>query len=116
MVAEKLVRLRSVKLVFLALLIAAFLATSADAQQQSFTWQQIRDKFEATNPTLLADKLNIDESKAQEITAFLRPNPTFSLSADGTQIAPEKGVWRPFTGTFESPSISYLHERQHKRE
>ena len=36
--------------------------------------------------------------------------------ADGTQIAPEKGIWRPFAGTFESPSISYLHERQHKRE
>jgi outer membrane protein, heavy metal efflux system len=38
------------------------------------------------------------------------------LAADGTQIAPEKGIWRPFAGTFESPSISYLHERQHKRE
>jgi cobalt-zinc-cadmium efflux system outer membrane protein len=25
-------------------------------------------------------------------------------------------VWRPLAGTFESPSISYLHERQHKRE
>ena len=116
MVAEKLVRLRSVKLVFIALLFAVFLPENAHAQQQSFTWQQVRQEFEATNPALLADKLNIDESKAQEITAFLRPNPTFSLSADGTQIAPEKGVWRPFTGTFESPSISYLHERQHKRE
>jgi hypothetical protein len=73
-------------------------------------------QFEARNPTLLADKLNIDESKAQEITAFLRPNPMFALSADGTQIAPDKGVWRPFAGTFESPSFSYLHERQHKRE
>ena len=67
-------------------------------------------------PHLQADKLNVDESKAQEITAYLRPNPTFTLSADGTQIAPEKGVWRPFAGTFESPGISYLHERQHKRE
>jgi cobalt-zinc-cadmium efflux system outer membrane protein len=80
------------------------------------TWQQVRDRFEASNPTLLADKLNIDESKAQQITAFLRPNPTFSLSVDGTQIAPDMGVWRPFAGTFETPSISYLHERQHKRE
>jgi cobalt-zinc-cadmium efflux system outer membrane protein len=75
----------------------------------------VRDRFEASNPTLLADKLNIDESKAEEITAFLRPNPTFSLTADGTQIAPEKGVWRPFAGTFESPGISFLQERQHKR-
>jgi outer membrane protein, heavy metal efflux system len=84
--------------------------------QQALTWQQVKDRFETNNPTLLADKLNIDESKAEEITAFLRPNPTFTLSADGTQIAPHRGVWQPFAGTFESPNISYLHERQHKRE
>jgi len=35
---------------------------------------------------------------------------------DGTQVAPNNGVWQPFAGTFESPSISYLHERRHKRE
>jgi cobalt-zinc-cadmium efflux system outer membrane protein len=116
MAPEKLAILRSVKLFFLTLLITAFLAQSAHAQQQSFTWQEIRDKFEAANPTLLADKLNIDESKAQEVTAFLRPNPTFALSADGTQIAPHNDVWRPLAGTYETPSISYLHERQHKRE
>ena len=86
------------------------------AAPESLTWEQVKDRFELDNPTLLADKVSIDESRAQEITAFLRPNPTFTLSVDGTQIAPESGVWRPFTGTFESPSISYLHERQHKRE
>jgi cobalt-zinc-cadmium efflux system outer membrane protein len=80
------------------------------------TWEQVRERFETSNPTLLAGKLNVDESKAQEITAFLRPNPTLTLLADGTQIAPHKGVWQPFAGTFESPGISYLHERQHKRE
>jgi cobalt-zinc-cadmium efflux system outer membrane protein len=84
--------------------------------QQALTWDQVRNRFELNNPTLLADKLNIDESQAQEITAFLRPNPTFSLSADGTQIAPNKGVWEPFAGTFESPGISYLLERRHKRD
>jgi cobalt-zinc-cadmium efflux system outer membrane protein len=84
--------------------------------QPPLSWEQVRGRIEQNNPTLLADKLSIDESKAEEITAFLRPNPQFTLSADGTQIAPEKGVWRPFAGTFESPGISYLHERQHKRE
>jgi cobalt-zinc-cadmium efflux system outer membrane protein len=84
--------------------------------QQALTWEQVRNRFEANNPTLLADKLSIDESKAQEITAYLRPNPDLTLTADGTQIAPDKGVWRPFAGTFESPAISYLHERKHKRE
>lgn len=97
-------------------LLVACLPRTAYGQQQAFTWEQIRDRFEAANPTLLADKLNIDESRAQEITAYLRPNPTFGLTFDGTQIAPEKGLWRPFAGTFESPEISYLHERRHKRE
>src|SRR6202050_1335807 len=84
--------------------------------QQALTWEQVRARFEQSNPTLLADKLNIDESKAQEITAFLRPNPTLTLSADGTQIAPSHGVWEPFAGTFESSQISYLLERRHKRD
>jgi cobalt-zinc-cadmium efflux system outer membrane protein len=84
--------------------------------QDAWTWQKVKERFEASNPTLLADKLSIDESQAQEITAFLRPNPTFTLLADGTQIAPDRGVWRPVRGTFESPSISYLHERRRKRE
>ena len=86
------------------------------SRPQVLTWEQIKDRFELDNPTLLADKISIDESKAQEITAFLRPNPTFSLTVDGTQITPDKGVWHPFAGTFESPGISYLHERRHKRE
>ena len=86
------------------------------AAQQALTWQQVRSRFEANNPTLVADQLNVDESKAEEITAYLRPNPTLSLTVDGTQIAPHDGMWRPFAGTFESPGISYLHERRHKRE
>ena len=88
----------------------------APTSVQVLTWENVKDRFEMNNPTLLADKLSIDESKAQEITAFLRPNPDFTLSADGTQITPNKGVWRPFAGTFETPGISYLHERRHKRE
>jgi len=54
--------------------------------------------------------------KAEEITAFLRPNPQFTLTADGTQIARHNGVWTPLSGTFEVPTLSYLHEREHKRE
>lgn len=96
------------------LLLAATVA--AWAQQTPLTWEQVRLRFEQNNPTLLADQLSIEESKAEEITAFLRPNPTLGLTVDGTQIAPNKGVWQPFAGTFESPSISYLHERRHKRE
>jgi len=93
------------------------MGTGVMAQTQApLTWEQVRQRFEQNNPTLLAGKLGIEESKANEITAYLRPNPNFSLTADGTQIAPYKGVWRPFVGTFETPGISYLHERRHKRE
>jgi cobalt-zinc-cadmium efflux system outer membrane protein len=106
---------RFIKIICAVALLAGSIGTLAHAQK-ALTWGEVRTRFEANNPTLLADKLTIDESKAQEITAFLRPNPSVSLSADGTQIAPYKGVWRPFAGTFETPSVSYLHERQHKRE
>lgn len=97
-----------------ALYLGFGLVLSADAQQ-AMSWEQVRDRFEATNPTLLADQLNIDESRAEEITADLRPNPQFSLTVDGTQIAPNHGIWQPFAGTFESPGISQLFERRHKR-
>jgi cobalt-zinc-cadmium efflux system outer membrane protein len=103
------------KIVKLCSALLFVLCVSSAAGQQVLTWEQVRQRFEQSNPTLLADKLNIDESRAEEITAFLRPNPQFSLTADGTQIAPEKGVWRPFAGTFESPSISFLIERRRKR-
>jgi cobalt-zinc-cadmium efflux system outer membrane protein len=100
---------------FLGILLSATWAQSGFAQT-ALTWQEVRQKFAAANPTLRAGQIGIDESKAQEITAFLRPNPNFTLSADGTQITPRKGVWRPLAGTYETPGVSYLHERRHKRE
>lgn len=84
--------------------------------QSGYTWEQIKSKFEIANPTLQADELNVQEMKAQEITAYLRPNPQFTLSTDGTQVARYQGVWKPTTGTQVSPNFSYLHEREHKRE
>src|SRR5271163_1530463 len=84
--------------------------------QGGYTWDQIKAKFEAVNPTLKADANNVDELKAEEITAFLRPNPQLTLSQDGTALAPYNGVWQPTRGTQGVPNISYLHERDHKRE
>ena len=95
--------------------VALFLTKRASAQQ-ALTWDQVKAKFEASNPALKADADNVDEMKAEEITAFFRPNPQFTLLADGTQIAPHDGAWTPFKGTYEQPSFSYLHERDHKRE
>jgi cobalt-zinc-cadmium efflux system outer membrane protein len=84
--------------------------------QQALTWEQVRNRFEANNPTLLAGQFNISESKAQEITAYLRPNPSFTATAD--QIDPFAGgpPHGPFAYLLSVGAISYLHERQHKRE
>jgi cobalt-zinc-cadmium efflux system outer membrane protein len=99
----------------LASIVTALLAHSCLAQK-ALTWQEVRDKFEAANPSLRAGQIGVDESRANEITAYLRPNPNLTLSTDGTQIAPNKGVWQPLIGTQFSANFSYLHERQHKRE
>lgn len=92
------------------------LAPVSVAAQQSLTWDQVKVRFEASNPALKADADNVAEMKAEEVTAYLRPNPQFSVTADGTQIAPHNGVWQPLAGTFVVPTLSYLHERDHKRE
>ena len=96
-------------------LVAIVLCRGACAQT-ALTWQQIRERFEASNPTLQAAQLNIDESRAAEITAYLRPNPAFNLTADGFQVTPNEGVWQPLSGVLQTPGVSYLHERRHKRE
>lgn len=60
------------------------------AAQETMTWQQVREAFPGLNPD-------------------------FAFSTDGTQISRHGEVWRPFARTQFSPSISYLHERQHQR-
>src|SRR5260370_14016674 len=96
--------------------VATLILAGSGMAQRALTWREVRERFEAANPTLRAGQIGIDESKAQEITAFLRPNPNFTLSTDGTQISRYKGVWQPFTGTQYATIFSYLHERSHKRE
>jgi outer membrane protein, heavy metal efflux system len=92
------------------------LIVSAAHAQTALTWEQVRERFRAQNPNLAASRVAVDESKAQEITAYLRPNPDLTVSTDGTQLTPYQGVWRPFAGTQFSSGVSYLHEREHKRE
>jgi len=97
--------------------LCAVLATAAGAAaQQPLTWDQVKAKFEADNPAMKADADDVDEIKAEETTAYLRPNPQVGVTADGTQIVPHDGVWVPMKGTYVVPSVSYLHEREHKRE
>jgi cobalt-zinc-cadmium efflux system outer membrane protein len=99
----------------LALGLTGTLAASAFAQK-ALTWQEVRARFEAANPTLQAGQIGVDEFRAQEITAYLRPNPTLNLLAD--QIDPFPGGPPHSTFGFLEPvaTVNYLHERQHKRE
>ncbi|HEX4542470.1 MAG TPA: TolC family protein [Candidatus Acidoferrum sp.] len=93
-------------------LLSAVLATSSFAQK-ALTWQEVRDKFEKSNPTLRAGQLGIEESKASEITAYLRPNPQASLTLD--QIG-NTDNGRPLANSLLTTTVSYLHERRQKRE
>jgi cobalt-zinc-cadmium efflux system outer membrane protein len=94
------------------LLLAAVSARTGWAQK-ALTWQEVRDKFEAANPTLRAGQIGIDESKASEITAYLRPNPQASLTLD--QVG-NTAFGSAFSGSTLITTVSYLHERRHKRE
>ncbi|MDR3736095.1 MAG: TolC family protein [Acidobacteriaceae bacterium] len=93
-----------------------FMASTLLSAQQSLTWEQVKARFEAANPALKADALEVNEVKADEKTAFLRPNPQLTVSSDGTQIARHDGVWQPLSGNVVQTNFSYLHERERKRE
>src|SRR5271163_2669570 len=78
-------------------LLLGSLAASAPAQPHNFTWQEIREKFQQNNPTMRAAQIGIDESRAQEITAYLRPNPNLTGGLDqinffSTQTPPNGGA------------------------
>jgi cobalt-zinc-cadmium efflux system outer membrane protein len=107
-----------VKLILIASVLPAMLPG-----QTVLTWQQIKEKFEASNPTLRAARFNIDEARAGEITAYLRPNPSLTSTldqinpfADFASSSTGQSVYRPFANTLPFASISYLHERNHQRE
>src|SRR5271168_806351 len=91
------------------------LAGTPAIAQTSLTWEQVKSKFAAVNPALRADALGVDELRAEEITAYLRPNPQFNFAVDGTQF-PHKAPYQPLISDQEQSTFSYLHERQHKRE
>ncbi len=89
------------------------LMTAVSFAGQPLTWQEVRDKFLSANPSLQAARIGVEESRAQEITAYLRPNPNLTASMD---------YMHPFRsyGSVQDaqPSVmlSYLFERMNKRE
>ena len=96
-------------------LLVALLATGSSFAQNALTWRQVFEKFEAANPALQAGRIGIEETKAAQVTAYLRPNPSLTATLD--QLDPFTGnPYRPFGFALPFLSLNYLHERQHKRE
>jgi cobalt-zinc-cadmium efflux system outer membrane protein len=95
--------------------IIACTVTCADAQK-TLTWEQAKREMEAANPTLRAAQIEVQQSRADEITAYLRPNPDLTVSVD--QFNPVSSAdypYRPLADTEPFLSTSYLIERRHKR-
>jgi cobalt-zinc-cadmium efflux system outer membrane protein len=100
---------------YLGLLFAAGSAAQNANPPRALTWQEIQERFRTNNPTLLAGKFTIDEARADEITAYLRPNPNITLGWD--QLTPfTTNPYRPIWQSYVFGDFDYLHERQHKRE
>jgi outer membrane protein, heavy metal efflux system len=90
--------------------------------QKVLTWEQAKQQFAAANPVLEAGRIGIQESKSQETTAFLKPNPNLTAGIDQfnpfTSYTSTAGnqVYRPTGNLLPLVSVSYLYERQHKRD
>lgn len=106
---------RLTRRLYLGLLFALACAAQNASPPRAFTWQEIQARFRSANPALLAGKVSIDESRADEITANLRPNPDMTLGWD--QLTPfSTSPYRPLWQSYVFWNIDYLHERGHKRE
>src|SRR5579885_3228346 len=63
--------------------------TAVAHAQKPLTWEDVREQFRANNPSLQAGQTFVQENRANEVTAGLRPNPQLSIIED------EFHVWNP---------------------
>ena len=106
---------RWMRRLLLATCMGAWVPTCAMAQK-TLTWEQAKRELEASNPTLRAARIGIQESRADEITAYLRPNPDLTLLIDQfSPLSMPDTPYRPLTDTEQFLAGSYLIERRHKR-
>jgi cobalt-zinc-cadmium efflux system outer membrane protein len=98
----------------LTFLILSALSGPAALAQKILNWDEARREMEANNPTLRAGFIGIQQARADEVTAFLRPNPEVAMATD--QFNPINGnIYRPFADTVSIFSVNYLIERRGKR-
>jgi len=107
--------MRVLKRLLTGLFLAAMVVNAGWAQR-ALTWQEVRNKFEAANSTLGAGLIGVEEFRAQETTAYLRPNPSLTLAADQIDPFPGGPPHGPFAYLLSAAAVNYLHERRNKRE
>src|SRR5580704_2177160 len=95
-------------------IVAVLFAFPALAQEKLISKEDAVRIALAYNQSLRANRLNIDQSKANEVTASLKPNPTVSVGADAFP------VFAPLTIRFDTQiytvGASYTIEKGGKRE
>lgn len=96
---------------FLALLAVSAAAFAQTSAPPPLTLQQVLHIALTRNPSLLSAAQHVDATKAGEITAGLRQNPTLTLSGANTTL-PANNPSSPYTYVG---NISRLFERGHKR-
>ncbi len=96
-----------------AVMVLALAGPGARAQI-TLNWEQVRERFQTNNPALAAGRINIEENRANEITAGLRPNPTLSLVSDQWRMF-SGNPFRPFGEAQTIPVVSQEIERRNKR-
>lgn len=101
---------------YAGLLLTVGIAAQTVPPSRALTWQETVDRFKANNPTLLAGQVTIDEARADEISAFLRPNPSFGIALDQITALSANPNYRPLAYSYWYGTLDYLHERRHKRE
>lgn len=97
--------------VLLFVLTAVATADAQDSPPAPLTLAQVLDIARAKNPTLLSSQQHVMATKAAEITARLRVNPTFTLSGSNTTL-PANNPSSPYTYIG---NVSRLFERGQKR-
>lgn len=106
----KRIRFRSLGL-SLGFLLAAATFAMAQTPAAPMTLQQAIDMARAKNPSLLSAQQHVSATKASEITAGLRQNPTFTLAGSDVSLPADN----PASPYAYSANVSRLFERGQKR-
>ncbi len=95
-------------------IVTALCALPALAQEKLISKEDAVRIALAYNQSLRANRLNVDQNKANEITASLKPNPTISVGADAIPIFSPQTI--RFDTQIYSAGLSYTVEKGGKRE